>query len=60
MLYKGDKGVNVAACPPEVAHPKPFGLESTIDFNVCPAQMPDDPAKEPGSKVRMLILSTYQ
>ena len=48
MLYKGDKGVNVAAHPPEGGPAKVGGL-SALNLPLvsvpCLAQMPDSPAK---------------
>ena len=62
VLYKGDKGVNDAAHPPEAG-----GLSASsllLMFNAHPAWMPDSPTKKPGrkasSKLMLLALSIYK
>ena len=63
MLYKGVKGVNVAARLPKGGPGEAGGLSATSlpsDFNARPVRMPDDPAKKPGRKAKMLALTVQK
>ena len=55
MLYKGDKDVNNAACPPEGGPAETGGLSVSslpLIFEARPTRMPDGPAKKAGARIQ--------
>ena len=66
VLYKSDKGVSDAACPPKCGPAEAGGLSTSslpFMFHACLAFVPDGPAKKPGykanSKLMLLALAAY-
>ena len=60
MLYKGDKGVNVAAHPPKGGPAEAWGLPALnlpLISILHPARMPDGPAKAREASVLDMILN---